>query len=539
MEYGRLVVLGYSRYEIAPPPADVSASASASTVRPLPGVLAKRAMEQVWEPIGGQNEQYVLRQRKVGNGVTLRRFHHVTRAAAAATDGRVDYEAHVLQRCGASTPERRDSFWMCVPMNDVDAHASVTEYALDASLDMFQIGRSPRPPNDVVVPGPRVGSSGTISRYAARIVCSREPPFEFRLFASGFDNQRRMITAGHAWKRCRGCGDWFKRLAGPHDCLDALLLATAASTSSNQLDNDEHHGGAQDKQQQQQPQATDDEEGRHVQTELTDASLVPIDGLTKNGVRVWLPEQRKWFEVSVNGNLYEILLRSPSSDATRAGSVAGARHTAFNRPKNGCVEIPALLTDGAIIDLGGVQLLFQSKLTQSQTPGDESLLRASMALFSNDAWSPRGDSSRGSQSIVAQLERMNVQCPVQLHALRFRRNRHDEVQFDQVPHVFPSCGHVFGFDARLADTRLCPLCRTPGHLVPLLLKENFQLLSPAERTTIPECVLNPCGHAISKKLATQFAALLMPNGRSICPFCAVHLDRSTPYSRLYLYSDDA
>ncbi|GLE11780.1 hypothetical protein PINS_up024446 [Pythium insidiosum] len=95
-----------------------------------------------------------------------------------------------------------------------------------------------------------------------------------------------------------------------------------------------------------------------------------------------------------------------------------------------------------------------------------------MALFSNDAWSPRGDSSRGSQSIVAQLERMNVQCPVQLHALRFRRNRHDEVQFDQVPHVFPSCGHVFGFDARLADTRLCPLCRTPGHLVPLLLKEN-------------------------------------------------------------------
>ncbi|GLE11781.1 hypothetical protein PINS_up024447 [Pythium insidiosum] len=83
MEYGRLVVLGYSRYEIAPPPADVSASASASKVRPLPGVLAKRAMEQVWEPIGGQNEQYVLRQRKVGNGVTLRRFHHVTRAAAA------------------------------------------------------------------------------------------------------------------------------------------------------------------------------------------------------------------------------------------------------------------------------------------------------------------------------------------------------------------------------------------------------------------------------------------------------------------------
>ncbi|KAJ0396010.1 hypothetical protein ATCC90586_003458 [Pythium insidiosum] len=511
LEYGRLVVLGYSRYEIAPP-----ADTSSHAVRPLPGVSAKRAMGQVWEPIGGQNEQYALRQRKSGNGATLRRFHHVARAPG----GRVDYDAHILQLCGAGA-ERRDRFWMCVPMNEADPHASVTEYALDETLDMFQIGRSPRPPNDVIVPGPRVGSSGTISRFAARIVCSREPPYEFRLFASGFDHQRRMVTAGHAWKRCGGCGDWFKRLTEPHGCLAALL-------SSRENQDDDAHADNQREER--------DRETQHVDVELTDASRVPIDGLTKNGVRVWLPEQRKWYEVSVNGNLYEILPRAAAPDAARSDPVTSARHTAFNRPKSGCADFPALLTDGAIIDLGGVQLLFQSKLTQTQTPGDESLLRASMALFAGDAWSPR-DSSRASQSIVAQLERMNVQCPVQLHPLRFRRNRHDQVHFDQVPHVFPSCGHVFGYDARLADARQCPLCRTPGNLVPLLLKENFQLLSPVERTTIPECVLNPCGHAISKKLATQFAALLMPNGRSICPFCAVHLDRATPFSRLYLYSD--
>jgi len=50
-------------------------------------------------------------------------------------------------------------------------------------------------------------------------------------------------------------------------------------------------------------------------------------------------------------------------------------------------------------------------------------------------------------------------------------------------------------------------------------------------------VFNPCGHAISSKLAHHYAALRMPNGRAICPFCAVHLDLRVPFSRLYLYCD--
>jgi len=159
-----------------------------------------------------------------------------------------------------------------------------------------------------------------------------------------------------------------------------------------------------------------------------------------------------------------------------------------------------------------------------------------------DAMSPMvyGRGSVVVASVAKQLENLNVQCPVQLHQLRFTRPGpgEPEVPKAQVPHVFPACGHVFGYDKRIASAKTCPLCRAPGNLVQLLLKENSQLQSAAERHSIPECVLNPCGHAISSKLAAHYAALLMPNGRAICPFCAVHLDLRTPFSRLYLYSED-
>ncbi|RLN67084.1 hypothetical protein BBJ29_004997 [Phytophthora kernoviae] len=144
----------------------------------------------------------------------------------------------------------------------------------------------------------------------------------------------------------------------------------------------------------------------------------------------------------------------------------------------------------------------------------------------------------GTISLSTQLDRLNVQCPVQLHPLRFTRVTPDEdIPLDQIPHVFPACGHVFGFEGRIASSHTCPLCRTPGSLVQLLLKENSQLQPAEEQNAIPECVFNPCGHAISSKLAQYYSTLLMPNGRAICPFCAVHLDLQVPFSRLYLYCD--
>lgn len=552
MEYGRLVVLGYSSYRVAMTKPSPTSSAFPTVnglgCRSPVGVIGtpelaamrkaekeRRVVGQMWEPIGDQNAQYALAKRPAGNGVKLRRFHHVylrsssstASPSAATTNPKAELKhatkrmLHAVEAHAKAIPSshRGDdvantkSFFMCVPMNDTDAHASVTEYVADETTDMFQIGRMPCKQNDVVIPGPRVGASGTISRFAARILCYRDAPSQCRIYAGGFDASRRMSTAGHALKRCFRCGEWLKRVPSDHRCIDELMMVDA---TSNQ--HDEH-------------------EVAHIVTDLEDAEQVPIDGLTKNGVRVWLPEQRKWFEVSVNGNLYEIASRTASPPSTSRRSSANpetsVRHSAFNRPAEGVASgVPALLTNGAIIDLGGVQLQFQSRWS-NQTAGEEdNLIRASMSML--------GEVDGGDEATAAsKLDQLNVQCPVQLHTLRFRRSTDgsDDVEDDQVPYVFPACGHVFGYERRIAKSKTCPLCRHAGNFVPLLLKENFQLVSRAERHAIPECVFNPCGHAISQGLAAHYAALLMPNGRAICPFCAVHLDTTTPFSRLYMYSE--
>lgn len=664
MEYGRLVVLGYSSYRVAtvgggaPPRSEIPTSqqsfglgvatggeqaSGGSTAEPAvtrrPPVSVdrhavatssnnnasvsrtgsssssggKKSLGQLWEPIGDQNAQYILQKRKRANGVLLSHFHHFCQKKGAASTFGVASLSSSSSSSSSSSPAARASskdlkvvtkrmmqavdmkrairnhhqhqseentdnnseaatssssdgsngvktpgvdgpFLMCVPMNDKDAHASVTEYRLDAATDMFQIGRMPCRQNDFVIPGPRVGASGTISRFAARILCSREPPFECRLFAGGFDVTRKMTTAGHALKYCTGCSTWFKKLPLDHSCATTHLLqgterstrvsnrlsAASASASASPMrrrveSNQSSHISIRD------TIVTTSGDMDHLEMELRDSSDIPIDGVTKNGVRVWLPEHKQWFEVSVNGNLYAIQSRTapstppksssrhaPPSSSMGGGGAGVVRHSTFNRPSVGSDGVPPILTDGAIIDLGGVQLQFQ---TSYRSPSQ----LASLQVDQEETFLGR----RTNSSVVDQLERLNIQCPVQLHSLRFTRPEPgEETDPLEIPHVFPACGHVFGYEERIANSHMCPLCRHPGFLVKLLLKENSQLQSAAERNTIPECVLNPCGHAISSKLASHYSKLLMPNGRAICPFCAVHLHPTTPFSRLYLYSED-
>lgn len=458
--------------------------------------------------------------------------------ADSTSDGTNTANVDPGSRTAPSSP-----YLMCVPMNDKDAHASLTEYKADTSSDMFQIGRMPCRQNDFVIPGPRVGASGTISRFAARILCTRAPPYQCRIYAGGFDVTRKMTTAGHALKFCTGCSSWLKKLPLDHSCVLSHLEHDERSSTAHRQNargvrerenNQSSHSATRDV-------VTTLEDMDHMEMEVNDPSDVPIDGVTKNGVRVWLPEHKQWFEVSVNGNLYAIESRTaasavPLTSSSRSASSASrnpvsssVRHSAFNRPIAGSDGVPPILTDGAIIDLGGVQLQFQTSHKPVPTAGERASLFGSRELV----YGRPTDSS-----VVDQLERLNIQCPVQLHSLRFTRPEPgEEVDSIQIPHVFPACGHVFGFEPRIANSKTCPLCRHPGNLVKLLLKQNSQLQSAADRHTIPECVLNPCGHAISSKLASHYSSLLMPNGRAICPFCAVHLDPRIPYSRLYLYSE--
>lgn len=586
MEYGRLVVLGYSSYrvdmvrrprsgslELAPPSfglADAAPSASdesdtaAALSASASSVNRKRSLGQLWKPLGDQNAHFVLEQRARANGVRLHHFHHVVPVAEfqskhrAASKDLKGVTTRMMQRIevarsrpsvdnqtddGASSPPPAVApYQMCVPMNDKDPFASVTEFHADPSADMFQIGRMPCRQNAFVIPGPRVGASGTISRYAARIVCSREPPFECRIFAGGFDAARRMSTAGHALKHCARCGAWSKRLGTDHTCVMQTLMEEmrAASSERGRKQKKSNNRSTDGDVMHYIDDTSEDGPLEHFELDVRDPSELPLDGLTKNGVRVWLPEQKQWFEVSVNGSLFAIESRAADEKAAASNSngidrrrhhdgTLRSRSGAFNRPTAGAEDLAPILTDGAIIDLGGVQLQFQTSYrSELEAKAENSELLEAPVVYGRATLS----------SISTQLERLNVQCPVQLHSLRFTRTAPgEEVPLNQIPHVFSACGHVFGYEKRIASSHTCPLCRTPGSLVQLLLKVNSQLQSAEEQHAIPECVFNPCGHTISSKLAHYYSALLMPNGRAICPFCAVHLDLRVPFSRLYLYCD--
>ncbi|KAI9911238.1 hypothetical protein PsorP6_008890 [Peronosclerospora sorghi] len=579
MEYGRLVVLGYSSYRVDMVQRPRSGSLDLSTpsfgladavaLSATSSVSRKRSLGQLWKPLGDQNAHFVLEKRQQGNGLRLHRFHHViplTKHQDKCRVASIDMKGvttRIMQRiktarCRLNIDNQTETeavsllpaitpFQMCIPMNDKDPFVSITEYHADLEADMFQIGRMPCHQNDFVIPGPRVGASGTISRHAARIVCSRMPPFECRIFAGGFDADRCMSTAGHALKYCARCGAWCKRVGTDHTCVMQALMEKAGEQASRE----KSLSGCM-KKSSNRLQGTDvmhyvddiDEDMplEHVEVDVRDPSELLLDGLTKNGVRVWLPHQKQWFEVSVNGNLFAIESRTVEDKAasSRSSSNGISRHRhqdralrsrsgAFNRPTGSPEHFAPILTDGAIIDLGGVQLQFQtSHFSGVEAKAENSELLEAPVVYGRVTLS----------SITTQLERLNVQCPVQLHSLRFTRAAPGEdVPLNEIPHVFPACGHVFGYEKRIAISHTCPLCRTPGSLVQLLLKENSQLQSVEEQRVIPECVFNPCGHAISSKLAYHYSALLMPNGRAICPFCAVHLDLRVPFSRLYLYCD--
>ena len=71
----------------------------------------------------------------------------------------------------------------------------VVRYENDSDTDMFQLGRSTEPPIDMVLvdiqPG-RSGDSGsrtvlpeqsTLSRFACRIVCERDPPYQVNQYS--------------------------------------------------------------------------------------------------------------------------------------------------------------------------------------------------------------------------------------------------------------------------------------------------------------------------------------------------------------------
>ena len=88
-----------------------------------------------------------------------------------------------------------------------------------------------------------------------------------------------------------------------------------------------------------------------------------IDGFTTFGIKLWQPEVKKWYEVSVFGKTYDISYYTStamSSPASQPGS--GSKPSVIRSSRLG-----NLLTDGSIIDIHGVYLLYQSPIKMART----------------------------------------------------------------------------------------------------------------------------------------------------------------------------
>ncbi|XP_065816663.1 LOW QUALITY PROTEIN: E3 ubiquitin-protein ligase pellino homolog 1 [Labrus bergylta] len=89
------------------------------------------------------------------------------------------------------------------------AQTVVVEYTHDLNTDMFQVGRSTETPIDFVVTDTAPGGQNqadaqvlqsTISRFACRIICQRNPPHFARIYAAGFDSSSNIFLGEKAAK---------------------------------------------------------------------------------------------------------------------------------------------------------------------------------------------------------------------------------------------------------------------------------------------------------------------------------------------------
>lgn len=209
------------------------------------------------------------------------------------------------------------------------------------------------------------------------------------------------------------------------------------------------------------------------------------------------------------------------------------------------------LTDGTLIDICGVVLLYQDPITMSRV------------------------NQLQPQEVIENLNSLKPQCPVLCTDIKFtyvdsrerERKAHQKASDDDcgsaapmsmrygpvhVPlvdledvteesrsYVFPACGHVHGYHKSL-EGKPCPLCRKLGSFVPIAFE-----FEPAICDQVPTHVFNPCGHVASLRTCSFWAKKkvltrnLLPfhDLNAICPFCGNELSKDRPFSRLILQTE--
>ncbi|XP_019850677.1 PREDICTED: pellino isoform X1 [Amphimedon queenslandica] len=249
----------------------------------------------------------------------------------------------------------------------------------------------------------------------------------------------------------------------------------------------------------------------------SDSETGATDGLTTNGVTLLRPqgvfesgvEPGEWREVTVMGNLRE---RRPLRSSREPGPPI--------------LMETNVLTDGCLIDLCGVTLMWRSAMGLDHGPSN-TLIRDRQTALNN----------------------MTPQCPVNFMTLHFKSGRLVTTPATETglegetlrePWVYMNCGHVFGQHSwkGLKDEdnhqRTCPLCSKVGTYTKLELGNERAFFvddGPLTHT------FSPCGHVTTEKTAKYWSKVSLPylasQWISCCPFCSSHLCPTKPLVKLF------
>ncbi len=332
-----------------------------------------------------------------------------------------------------------------VANGDMASNTAITTLAEVAQSDVYQLGRAAE--NDMVLEGclhvssdsRKKGSSasavqlcGPVSRVALTVICERVAPYTVKVYAGG---------------------------------------KSSVGIPIRQNDRSSNHSP-------------------------------PVDWLTTHGVRLWRPDTGMWVELTASGQAY-----GPRPAINLPGKPVPVPYDLLPpQARLGTGTSPwtwNTLCDGCVLDVGGVYVMYQSPLSMATRVASPPNV------------------------ILSELNSMEATCPVLFQRINFSyanqvqhiesahrtamehsersyiSNRgavshsYDSALSDNTedacrPMVFPNCGHVHGYCSRLADSRSCPLCRTPGRLTALIIP--FQ---PALDTGRPTHCFSPCGHTAS------------------------------------------
>jgi len=429
-------------------------------------------------PKGNRNEKFLLGRRD-GGGNGIRRKQVVIGQGNRRVRGEdithsvtMRVKSSMFRRAREESKKAPDS--KSTAGDDENDFTIVTEYVTDPEWDMFQIGRLKVFQNDFVVRGPLTENS--LGQY-----CGPISRYAARIMCNRITGEVNLFAAGFDHKS------------------DIFLSDSAPKYATPEK-----------------PEET--------------------DAVTTFGLRIYLPSQERWVEVSVNGFMHEI-----REDDGVCGARIGNKRVRVEH--------------GSIIDLSGVQLVYQDSKHMDMYNYPSPVQYAKFFSMFNDfkaqcpvelrtvrynpaktkeligKMSGRGIGKIGAGGMIYDVEEdKNDEADKEMEMV-FDKLRgeeeggENELDKEGTAGVF-GCGHIVTYSEQMVEGCLrCPLCRHESNLN--ILNIAYE---PAIGAIDPPTHVFTCGCAASLECCQFWAKLMVPHNphpcfvnNPICPFCATSL----------------